>query len=103
VGKISRTTRPTLAAGAGAAVLARLLIEILKPKFGLNAILIASAMYGIAHYTKPLPEQLGAFLVGIVLGYIGDRYRTFYFGVIIHYLISLSMDAFLVVPALLRK
>jgi uncharacterized protein len=79
------------------------LIEILKPKFGMNAILIASAMYGIAHYAKPLPEQLGAFFVGILLGYIGDRYRTFYFGVIIHYLISLSMDAFLVVPALLRR
>jgi uncharacterized protein len=78
------------------------LIEILKPKFGMNAILIASAMYGIAHYSKPLPEQLGAFIVGIVLGYIGDRYRTFYFGVIIHYLIAVSMDAFLVVPALLR-
>jgi uncharacterized protein len=79
------------------------LIEVLKPKFGLNAILIASAMYGIAHYTKPLPEQLGAFLVGLVLGYIGDRYRTFYFGIIIHYLTALSMDAFLVVPALLSK
>jgi membrane protease YdiL (CAAX protease family) len=78
------------------------LIELLKPKFGLNAIFIASAMYGIAHYTKPLPEQLGAFFVGLVLGYIGDRYRTFYFGIIIHYLIALSMDSFLVVPALLR-
>lgn len=79
------------------------LIEILKPKFGMNAILMASAMYGIAHYTKPLPEQLGAFIVGILLGYIGDRYRTFFFGVIIHYLIAFSMDAFLVVPALLAK
>lgn len=79
------------------------LIEILKPKFGLNAILIASAIYGVAHFSKPLPEQLGAFVVGIVLGYIGDRYRTFVFGIIIHYLISFSMDAFLVVPALLRK
>lgn len=78
------------------------LIEILKPKFGMNAILIASAMYGIAHYTKPLPEQLGAFLVGLILGYVGDKYRTFYFGVVIHYLISLSMDVFLAVPVLLR-
>lgn len=79
------------------------LIEVLKPKFGLNAIFIASAFYGIAHYTKPLPEQLGAFFVGIVLGYIGDRYRTFVFGVVIHYLIALSMDSFLVVPVLLGK
>jgi len=79
------------------------LIEVLKPKFGLNAILIASAMYGIAHYTKPLPEQLGAFFVGLVLGYVGDKYRTFYFGVVIHYLISLSMDAFLTVPVLLHR
>ncbi len=79
------------------------LIEVLKPKFGLNAIPIASAMYGIAHYTKPLPEQLGAFFVGLVLGYIGDKYRTFYFGVIVHYLIALSMDAWIVVPELLRR
>lgn len=79
------------------------LIEILKPKFGLNAILIASAMYGIAHYSKPLPEQIGAFFVGLLLGYIGDRYRTFYFGVVIHYLISLSMDVFLTVPVLLYR
>lgn len=78
------------------------LIEVLKPKFGLNAILIASAMYGIAHYTKPIPEQLGAFFVGLLLGYIGDKYRTFYFGVIIHYLIAFSMDAFLAIPVLLR-
>lgn len=79
------------------------LIEVLKPKFGMNAILIASAMYGIAHYTKPLPEQLGAFFVGIVLGYIGDKARTFYFGIVIHYVIAVSMDAFLVVPVLLRR
>lgn len=79
------------------------LIEVLKPKFGLNAIFIASGIYGVAHYTKPIPEQLGAFFVGIVLGYIGDRYRTFFFGIIIHYLISLSMDSFLVVPVLLGK
>jgi uncharacterized protein len=77
------------------------LIEILKPGFGKSAILIASAIYGVTHYTKPLPEQLGAFFVGLLLGYIGDRYRTFYFGVVVHYLIALSMDAYLVVPKLL--
>jgi uncharacterized protein len=78
------------------------IIESLKPQFGNSAILISTAMYGIAHYSKPLPEQLGAFFVGILLGYLGDRYRTFYFGIVVHYLIAFAMDAFLVVPALLK-
>ncbi len=77
------------------------LIEVLKPQFGKTAIVISTAIYGVTHYHKPLPEQLGAFFVGLLLGYLGDRYRTFYFGVIVHYLIALSMDAFLVVPKLL--
>lgn len=78
------------------------LIEVLKPKFGTNAIFIASALYGVAHYAKPLPEQLGAFVVGVVLGFVGERHRTFYFGVVVHYAIALSMDAYLCLPSLLR-
>jgi uncharacterized protein len=78
-------------------------IDGLRPHLGKSAILISTAMYGIGHVFKPLPEQLGAFFVGTLLGYIGDRYRTFYFGVIIHYLIALAMDAYLVVPELLRR
>lgn len=78
------------------------LIESLKPQFGRFAILMSTAMYGIAHYTKPLPEQLGAFLVGNLLGYLGDRYRTFYLGVLVHYLVAVLMDGVLVVPTLLN-
>ncbi len=79
------------------------LIEVLKPSFGHHAIMISTALYGVTHYAKPLPEQMGAFFVGLLLGYLGDRYRTFYFGVIIHYLIAFSMDAYLVIPRLLGR
>jgi len=78
------------------------LIEVLKPHMGKTAILVSAAIYGIGHLYKPLVEQLGAFFVGTILGYVGDRYRTFYFGVIVHYLISLAMDSYLVVPSLLH-
>lgn len=77
------------------------LIEGLAPQYGLSAVLISTGIYGVGHFTKPFPEQLGSFLVGNLLGYIGLRYRTFWFGVAIHFAVAFAMDAVLVVPHLL--
>lgn len=78
------------------------IIDGLEPHFGHSAILISTGLYALGHYTKPLPEQLGAFLVGTLLGYLGARYKTFYFGILVHYGVAFFMDAVLVVPALMR-
>ena len=51
--------------------------------------LIAQAVpFGMLHYGKPLPEFLGSFLAGLVLGFVAMRTGSFLPGFLVHWAIA---------------
>lgn len=56
------------------------------------AIFIQAVGFGIMHVGKPMPEVIGSFAGGIVLGALAMRSRSFYPCFLLHWAVSVSFD-----------
>ena len=75
------------------------LIFALARSIGAGAIFVMVVPYTMIHFTKPMPETLGAVITGIALGTLALRTRSIWGGVLVHTAVGWSMDLF----ALYRK
>jgi len=64
----------------------------LEERFGKYSILIQMIPFTILHHGKPFAESLGAIPAGILLGVIALETRSFIYGVLLHWLVAVSMD-----------
>jgi membrane protease YdiL (CAAX protease family) len=56
------------------------------------AIWFSTIPYFLIHYTKPLPEMLGAFPAGLILGYASYRSGSIWGGLLVHLGVAFTMD-----------
>jgi len=71
-----------------------------EEKFGKSgAILIGLMPFVIMHIGKPFPELIGSFFAGIFLSILALETRTFWYGVLLHGVVAVSMD---IIAILLR-
>jgi membrane protease YdiL (CAAX protease family) len=75
------------------------MLHSLKRSMGAYAIFAMLVPYTMIHFGKPLPETLGAFAAGLILGTLALATRSIWCGVLIHVSVALSMD----VTALIQK
>ncbi len=75
------------------------LLHALKRDLGVHAIFVAVVPYCMIHFSKPLPEALGAIVAGIVLGTLSLRTGSVLGGAMLHVAVAVTMD----VLALARK
>jgi uncharacterized protein len=75
------------------------LLHTLKRDLGAHAIFVAVVPYCMIHFSKPLPEALGAIVAGIVLGTLSLRTGSILGGAGLHVAVAVTMDAL----ALARK
>ncbi len=64
----------------------------LKEKFGYYSVLIQMLPFVILHNGKPLPETFGAIAGGIALGILAFRTNSFYYCVLTHMGVMISID-----------
>jgi hypothetical protein len=65
---------------------------MLERHIGHVAVFVQMVPFALLHGNKPLPEALGAVLVGIVLGVFALRTRTFLYCTVVHFVVSATMD-----------
>ncbi len=65
----------------------------LAPRFGYWAVLVAAVPYVMIHFTKPLPEVIGAGFTAVALGTLVLRSRSIWWGVVIHVAVAVLLDA----------
>ena len=69
----------------------------LEKKYGaLTAILIQTIPSTIVHIGKPFGETMGAVLGGLVFGYLALRTRSIYYPFLMHALLGISTDIFVI-------
>lgn len=68
------------------------LLQGLRRALGANAIFVMMVPYCMIHYSKPLPETLGAIGAGLILGTLAMRTRSIWGGVLIHVGVATTMD-----------
>ncbi len=69
----------------------------LKEKFGsINAIIIQTISSCLIHLGKPAGETIGAIFVGLLFGYIAIRTRSFWYVFILHILLGVLTDIFII-------
>jgi len=56
------------------------------------AVLVQMLPFVIMHFGKPLPETFGAIAAGIALGALSVRARSFWYAVLIHWSVMLTID-----------
>ncbi len=56
------------------------------------AVLVQMIPFVILHYGKPMPETFGAIAAGIALGALSVRTRSFWYAVLIHWSVMLTID-----------
>jgi membrane protease YdiL (CAAX protease family) len=64
----------------------------LKRDLGAHAIFVAVVPYCMIHFSKPLPEALGAIVAGIVLGTLSLRTGSILGGAMLHVAVAVTMD-----------
>lgn len=65
----------------------------LLPHVGASiAVLMQMIPFVILHYGKPMPETFGAIAAGIALGALSVRTRSFWYAVLIHWSVMLTID-----------
>jgi membrane protease YdiL (CAAX protease family) len=65
----------------------------LEKRFGaVNAVLIQTLPFVILHFGKPFAESFGAIVAGIALGALALRTRSYWYCVVTHWLVMLSID-----------
>jgi CAAX protease family protein len=75
------------------------LLHTLKRELGAYAIFVAAVPYCMIHFSKPMPEALGAIAAGIVLGTLSLRTGSILGGAMLHVAVAVTMD----VLALVQK
>lgn len=65
-----------------------------KQRFGFYSVFVMTIPYCLVHIGKPFPETLAAIPAGIILGTLSLRNRSITLGIMIHYIIAISMDIF---------
>jgi membrane protease YdiL (CAAX protease family) len=75
------------------------LLNGLKERLGVDAILLMIIPYCMIHFQKPLLETFGAIVAGLILGILAMRTRSIWGGATIHVAVATSMD----VAALLQR
>lgn len=69
----------------------------LARRFGQTASLLTQTLaFGVMHYGKPLPEMLGSFVAGYILGWLALRARSFYPGFALHWACSVTFDVLVI-------
>lgn len=68
------------------------MIHGLKKQFGFYSIFIMMIPYVMIHFSKPMPETIGAIFAGIILGTLSLKSRSIWLGVAIHYSVAITMD-----------
>lgn len=68
------------------------MLEGLRRALGANAIFVMLVPYCMIHFSKPMPETLGAIGAGLILGTLAMRTRSIWGGVLIHIGVALAMD-----------
>jgi uncharacterized protein len=68
------------------------LLHTLKRDLGAHAIFVAVVPYCMIHFSKPLPEALGAIVAGIVLGTLSLRTGSILGGAVLHVAVAITMD-----------
>jgi membrane protease YdiL (CAAX protease family) len=61
-------------------------------RFGYTALLIMAIPYVMVHFNKPLPETLGAFGAGLILGALALRAKSCVPGIFLHWAVGMTMD-----------
>lgn len=65
----------------------------LLPHTGASVAVLAQMIpFVILHYGKPMPETFGAIAAGIALGALSIRTRSFWYAVLIHWSVMLTID-----------
>jgi len=68
----------------------------LYPRLGWNAVPVMVIPYVMIHFGKPMPETFAAIVAGTLLGYLALRSRSFLWGVLLHWSVAITMDAFVI-------
>ncbi|WP_020526641.1 CPBP family glutamic-type intramembrane protease [Flexithrix dorotheae] len=68
------------------------IIYSLSPYLKENSVWVMVTVYGLLHFTKPLPECIGSMFGGYVLGVISYYSRSVFGGIIVHVGLALMMD-----------
>ncbi|MET0553080.1 MAG: CPBP family intramembrane glutamic endopeptidase [Vicinamibacteria bacterium] len=68
------------------------LLHTLKRDLGAHAIFVAVVPYCMIHFSKPLPEALGAIVAGVVLGTLSLRTGSILGGAMLHVAVAVTMD-----------
>jgi hypothetical protein len=71
----------------------------LEEKMGRWAILATAIPFAILHIGKPELETYGSFVAAIALGWVALRARSFVPGAMLHWLVSVTLDAFSIIRA----
>lgn len=64
----------------------------LARRFGYYSVVIMTIPYCMIHFNKPLSETLGAIFAGMLLGVLALRSKSFYWGVLLHFAVAITMD-----------
>jgi uncharacterized protein len=64
----------------------------LKKWLGLGAVFVMVVPYCMLHFMKTGSESLGAIIAGVVLGCLAMKYRSIWGGVLLHWLVAITMD-----------
>lgn len=68
------------------------LIFALFKRLGYYGVLIMTIPYCMIHFSKPVPETLGAIVAGLVLGFMALNSRSWIPGALLHWSIGFTMD-----------
>jgi len=64
----------------------------LKRWLGIGAVFVMLVPYCMLHFMKTGSESLGAIIAGVILGCLAMKYRSIWGGVLLHWLVAISMD-----------
>ena len=68
------------------------LLAGLRKWAGYGAVFIMIMPYCMLHFMKTGSESLGAIIAGVILGTLAMKYRSIWGGVMIHWMVAISMD-----------
>ncbi|MCA9563459.1 MAG: CPBP family intramembrane metalloprotease, partial [Myxococcales bacterium] len=67
------------------------MVHGLKHRFGAYSVVVMAVPYTMIHFGKPLPETIGAFFAGCILGTVSLRTGSIWSGVFIHVSVAWTM------------
>lgn len=86
-----------------------LLFGLMRTKLGTwGAVIIQAIPFTLLHWSynpgasKPLPEVAGALIAGIILGMLAARTKSFLYGYLAHYAVSVTFDLLVLAPFISR-